>query len=77
MYQIKILICDCCGRVFKRGSNLFLEDQKHFFNKYHRLRYKPLSGYREFTIEEAREKKYNQPGCGNIEPRKIKATKPY
>lgn len=77
MYQIKLLKCDCCGRIFRRGANNFLEDQKHFFNKYHRLRWRPTKGTQELTITEAKEKKYNQPGVGNIEPRKIKATKLY
>jgi hypothetical protein len=70
MYQVKNLKCDCCGRIFMRGSNLFLEDQKHFFNKHHRLRWKPSKPFKELTLTEAKDPKFNKPGWGNIEPRK-------
>lgn len=66
MYQEKVLQCACCFRYFRRGSNNFREDQLHFFNRAHKHRFKPTRGRKELTITEARMRKYNKPGCGNI-----------
>lgn len=66
MYQIKKLICDCCGEPFQRGSALFLPDQKFFYNRAHKNRWERNRKMKPLDDFEKREPRYHQPGAENI-----------
>ncbi len=66
MYQIKNLICDCCGEPFRRGSALFLSEQKFFYNRAHKNRWQKNREMKPLDDFEKREPKYHKPGIENI-----------